>query len=228
MKLMVAARLSATLFLLGSGLAFGQLSTPPATRTAARTPIPVNTAPPAGHPARVVYLRGLIEVDADNSNLNQIFQEIARVTGMKITGSLAQGSVFGKYGPAEPARILETLLDGTGINMLLKETASGAPAELILTPRNGSATPPNPAAAQDVAEEVLPATVPTAPDGGPAPVGGVVIRDINGNPAPPGSPVPAAAPPAETSEQMQQRIQLLQMQQQQQQQYQQRPQAGQH
>ncbi|WP_158944888.1 hypothetical protein [Granulicella sp. S190] len=63
---------------------------------------------------------------------------------MKITGGVIDERVFGQYGPAEPAQILAQLLDGTGSNMLLIHRDGAAPAELILTPRQGGPTPPNP------------------------------------------------------------------------------------
>jgi hypothetical protein len=224
MKLIAPVVRSTALFLLGGAVAFAQSSNAPAMRPAAAAPTPANAT--TGHDAKIAYSHGQLEVDADNSSLNQILHEIARVTGMKITGSVADASVFGKYGPAAPAEVLKSLLDGTGVNMLLKETASGTPAELILTPRNGPPSPPTPAGEQTVAAavEVSPTTVPAGPDGGPAPVNGVTILDINGNPAPPGSLVPpAAAPPPETPQQMQQRLQQAQ---QLQQATQQRQQAG--
>ena len=230
MKFVVPVLRSATLLLLGGGLGLAQLATAPASPSATRTPAGAAGAPgvsaPARHPARVAYSHGQLEVSADNSSLNQVLHEIGRATGMKITGDVADSWVFGTYGPGAPAAILDRLLDGTGMNMLLKLTASGAPAELILTPRNGAATPPNPAAAQ--AAEEAPAPPPPAPArvGDPG-TEGIIVRDINGNPAPPGSAIPSTSlPPALTPEQQQQRVQ--QMQQQQQQEQQQRQQAGPH
>jgi hypothetical protein len=166
----------------------------------------------------VVYLRGQLEVDADNSSLNQILHDIGRATGMKITGGVADGRVFGTYGPGAPAAILESLLDGAGVNMLLKETATGSPAELILTPRNGPATPPNPADAEDVAAESVPEPSVDRPMMVPGP-GGVqtVVRDINGNPvsAAAGVTAPGPAPSPQTPEQLQQQLQQMRQQQQQ-------------
>ena len=72
----------------------------------------------------------------------------AAQTGMKITAGVADQRVFGKYGPGAPAEILANLLDGTDSNMLLRETASAAPAELILTPQQWGLTPPNPNASR--------------------------------------------------------------------------------
>jgi hypothetical protein len=111
----------------------------PPTVAQAALPATVETS----QPARVTYSPGLLEVDADNSSLNEILREISRQTGMKVTGGVVDERVFGKYGPAGPAEVLASLLDGTNINMILRETASTGPKELILTPREGGVTPPD-------------------------------------------------------------------------------------
>jgi hypothetical protein len=150
-------------FLLGMGGAagFGQSALPATSPTAAVTPAVGATAAPAAgpvaaagvgaasgpkapHHARVDYSGGKLAVTADDSSLNQILRDIARETGMKITGGLNDERVFGNYGPGAPAEVLAQLLDGTDTNMLLKENADKVPAELILTPRLGGPTPPNP------------------------------------------------------------------------------------
>jgi hypothetical protein len=92
----------------------------------------------------VVYSQGQLEVTADDSSLNQVLREIARQSGMKITGGVADQRVYGKYGPGRAGDVLASLLDGTDSNMMLRETAANAPAELILTPQEGGPTPPNP------------------------------------------------------------------------------------
>jgi hypothetical protein len=109
----------------------------------APAPVP---AQPAVHRAQIVYAQSQLEVVADNSSLNQILRDIALKTGMKITGGVLDQRVFGKYGPGAPAGILASLLDGTGCNMLLRESPTHTPEELILTPRNGGPTPPSPSA----------------------------------------------------------------------------------
>ncbi len=102
---------------------------------------------PASHRAGVTYTAGLLTVSAANSSLREILQDIASATGMKVTGLVSDDRVFGRYGPAAPAEVLNTLLDGTGSNMLLIEDAHQNPTELVLTPQRGGATPPNPNAA---------------------------------------------------------------------------------
>jgi hypothetical protein len=110
---------------------------------------PIAASPTGGnnlqrHRARVTYTDGLLDVHADNSSLNQILRDICRQTGMTIVGGVADQRIFGNYGPASPTTVLQTLLDGTGTNMLLRENASGGPAELTLTPQTGGPTPPGP------------------------------------------------------------------------------------
>ncbi len=94
------------------------------------------------HRADISFRDGLLTVNASGSSLNAVVREIARQTGMKVTGSVRDDRVFGSYGPAEPSAILSTLLEGTGSNMLLVNNAANAPAQLILTPRLGAPTPP--------------------------------------------------------------------------------------
>ena len=143
-------RCCAAFVLLGAGVVPGQSTLPAVTPTAlpsAGSPAAPPAASKPAHAARVAYSGGTLEVTADNSSLNQILRDVARQTGMKITGGVNDERVYGKYGPARPALVLESLLDGTGSNMVLKETSAAAPEELILSPRQGGPTPPNPTAA---------------------------------------------------------------------------------
>ena len=122
---------------------------PPA---ASLPPTPVTTSPAVpptpeqlpAQPASVTYASGLLTVSANNSSLNQILRDISRETQLKISGGVVDERVFGNYGPATTGHILNTLLDGTSSNMLLVHSHGSTPAELILTPRNGGPTPPNP------------------------------------------------------------------------------------
>jgi hypothetical protein len=112
-------------------------------------PAPIAGMPTGGnraqhHKARVTYAGGLLQVRADNSSLNQILRDISRETGMKIVGGVPEQRIFGNYGPAQPATVLQTLLDGTRTNMLLKETSTEGPAELFLSPQTGGSSPPSP------------------------------------------------------------------------------------
>jgi hypothetical protein len=117
-------------------------ATPPTAPLLPEIPLTPQQRPPQR--AQVTYADGTLSVSADNSSLNQILRQIANDTGIKITGGVSDERVFGQYGPADPAQILAALLDGTGSNMILVHREGEAQAELILTPRQGGATPPNP------------------------------------------------------------------------------------
>lgn len=182
-------------------------ATPPTAQLPAAPALPPTPSQLPAHPADVTYASGLLTVSASNSSLNQILREIARETGLKISGGVLDERVFGQYGPAPTAQILNTLLAGTSSNMLLVESNGTAPAELILTPREGGPSPPNPnAAAFDDSDSSGDASRPAfQPAGSGAAVGE-------------GSPAPAAQPLSpngvKTPQQIYDELQRLRQQQQ--------------
>ncbi len=123
---------------------FSTLPANPSTTLATYPPEHVPTQRASVQRADVAYSAGLLTVTAANSSLRDILHAIASATGMKITGLVSDDRVFGKYGPDVPSKVLDTLLDGTGSNMLLVQDANQNPTELVLTPQRGGATPPNP------------------------------------------------------------------------------------
>ncbi|MBB5339395.1 hypothetical protein [Tunturiibacter gelidoferens] len=180
------------------------LSTLPATAlTTAPTPPPTPATPltPSQEQpkhAQVTLANGILSVTADNSSLNQILRQISRETGIKITGGVMDERVFGHYGPAAPDQVLADLLDGTGSNMLLVARDGTTPAELILTPRQGGPTPPNPNAQtfddKSDTEQAQPAPEPPPPSTFEAP-------SARNKTAPPITPAtPDSATPADASQ----------------------------
>jgi hypothetical protein len=157
-------------------------STLPATApTAPAPPLTPSQRPPTR--AQITYTGGTLSVSANNSSLNQILRQISSDTGMKIIGGVTDERVFGQYGPATPDQVLSALLDGTGSNMLIVHRDGDAPAELVLTPRQGGATPPNPNA--------------IANDERPEPQGPPPIQADQSQPAPAPAPnVPPVTPAA--------------------------------
>jgi len=123
---------------------------PPAPRSsqlpATPTTVPAAQQPPPAAPNRpqITYNNHKLTVQANNSSLNQILHEISQLTGIAITGGVAEERVFGNYGPGSLSEVLNDLLDGTSSNMLFVSSADQKPAQLILTPRTGGPTPPNP------------------------------------------------------------------------------------
>ena len=151
------------------------------------------TAAPANSPqrARVTWAAGQLTITTDNSSLNQILREIARQTGMQIQGGVADERVFGSYGPDDPGTVLARLLAGTGSNMMLLEGSATQPMQLVLTPRQGGASPPSPQsyAAQDERDsEDLPPQQVRPVSQGPGPAAQQV--------QPPATPAPASTAPA--------------------------------
>jgi len=182
--------------------ASGLPATQPTASVAASTPIartPVTRL-------EVQFESGKLTVDAANVGLNRVLREIADKTGIKISGGVGDESVFGHYGPSSPAEVLSALLDGTASNMLLVENKKG-PQELILTPRHGGPTPPNPNATtassyqnepQEPEQQYVPPIRPYQP---PTPTGrGPVSANPDGSPAFNPPPPDATSPQSTGSE----------------------------
>jgi hypothetical protein len=199
-------------FIAAAAFAFAALlsaQTPPPTPAA---PLPLLPSQQPPHRAEVTYTDGKLLISASNSSLNQILHEISRQTSMKITGGVTDERVFGQYGPDIPSKILTLLLDGTGSNMLLLQATTTAPAELILTPRQGGPTPPNPNASQDDAADVPPSR-PQYP----------ISNQPQGNTPPFGSGQSQSPNAVRTPQQIYEQLQRMRQQQQQQPQQQQPP-----
>jgi len=88
--------------------------------------------------ARVTLSGGSLSVEANNSSLSQILDQLESSSGMTVDG-LGQKDqrVFGIYGPGNPRDILSSLLDGAGYNFLMVGTTEkGTPREIVLTARS--------------------------------------------------------------------------------------------
>lgn len=168
-----AFALAATL-LAGSPLLWAQAAIPPTPVTGQTAPLVATSVPAHGNRAEVTFKDGLLEVRANDSSLNVILRDVARVTGMTISGGVPEQRVFGTYGPADAGTVLATLLDGTGVNILVRENAQNAPSELVLTPRTGGPSLPSPSApqynAEAQAEAAAMATPMRRPQIGPRPI----------------------------------------------------------
>ena len=168
------------------------ISTLPSTPPTTESTVPLTPAQQQPKRAQVTVANGIVSVSADNSSLNQILRQISHETGIKITGGVMDERVFGRYGPAAPDQILAELLDGTGSNMLLVNHDGGAPKELILTPRQGGPTPPNPNAANSDdradSQDSQSAAEPTQPVAEGVPDRNRTVPPIA--PATPGAPTP--------------------------------------
>ena len=98
----------------------------------------------------------MLTVQANNSELRQVLEDVSRESGMTIQGQVKDGRIFGSYGPGEPSAVLTQLLSGQGYNILIVGGGpQGAPRQLLLTDRSGGPSlPPPPTGIQTNAERV--------------------------------------------------------------------------
>lgn len=99
---------------------------------------PVND-PPA-QPSVTWNSQGL-HIQATNSSLRTILNQISTETGAKIEGLNADERVFGEYGPGQPRDVLSQLLQGSNYNFLLLGNPDSA-LKVVLSGRNGGAPRP--------------------------------------------------------------------------------------
>jgi len=150
-------------------------------------------------------------IQASNSSLDRILNDISLRTGAKVEGMGADERVFGTYGPGSVRDVLAELLEGSGYNILLVgDLGQGTPRRIVLSGRpTGPAQPSVQSAEADEDQMTAPEAAPTGPQ-----------PQIPGSIPPP--PVPARSPQVIMQQQqlMEQRQeqQMQQMRQQQEQQ----------
>jgi hypothetical protein len=79
--------------------------------------------------------RGL-QIEASNSSLDQILQQVAADTGAKLEGLTQDQRVFGSYGPGPESDVLWKLLDGSDYNVLIIGGRDAVPLEIVLSARS--------------------------------------------------------------------------------------------
>lgn len=174
---------------------------------------PVNAKP---SPAAVVWDASGLRINASNSSLQQILNEVSVETGTKVEGLGADQRIYGEYGPGQARDVLSQLLQGSGYNVLAAgDLGHGAPREIVLSPRKsgGSSAPAgasgsNADAPQQDPDEEIPDPQPEEQPPAPPP-------PAQEGPRPGFGPNGPVRTPQQVMEEMQQR-QLLQQQQQQQ------------
>lgn len=160
-------------------------------------------------PAHITLEKSQLSIQANNSSLKQILDQLAKDAGMSIDGLTRDQRIFGVYGPGNPKEILSELLDGAGYNVLmLGTTDAGTPRDLQLSLRDN---------APEVAGQ--PAVVAQQPDEDDA-------EDTSANYPPAGeaTPHPSVPPPnqptpnggVKSPQQLLQELQRMRQQQQQQ------------
>ncbi|MGO9340269.1 MAG: hypothetical protein ACLPY1_22465 [Terracidiphilus sp.] len=123
--------------------------------------------------ASVVWDSHGLSIDAANSSLEQILNDVSMATGAKVDGLSSDQRVFGAYGPGPAREVLAQVLQGSGYNVLMVgDQGQGVPRQILLSVRQ--AAPSHPAARNNAPqnnsteeEEAEEPQQPTAPE--PAP-----------------------------------------------------------
>lgn len=176
----------------------------------AQTPAPLPAPPkpqwPVNDPPRqasVAWSAQGLSIEAQNSSLEQILNDIAAQSGVKIEGIEKDERVFGVYGPGQPRDVLSQLLEGTDYNVLMVGAGErGAPQQIVLSVKPAGGTQPNAPVSQG--ENYEPPVVPYEPPQAMPP-------------QPPPQAMPPNQPPRtpqQILQEMQQRQLLMQQQQQ--------------
>jgi hypothetical protein len=103
-------------------------------------------------PASVTWDSLGLRIDAANSSLAQILQDVATATGAKVVGFNADQRVFGIFGPGPARDVLSQLLHGSGYNVvLIGDQGQGTPRQIMLSSRHTvtATAAVNPAPASD-------------------------------------------------------------------------------
>jgi hypothetical protein len=170
----------------------------PATAPAPETPAwPANAKP---DPATVTWDSHGLRIEASNSSLAQILEDMSTATGTKVEGFDSDQRIFGVYGPGPARDVLSELLQGSGYNVVLVgEQGQGTPREIVLSARHAGnrTTAANPAPANASDEDVDTEEAPEPPPGRPAIPSGMA----------PGGPARTPQQAEEMQRQMQQRQQ---------------------
>ena len=127
----------------------GQVTPNPAPGPAAPAPVqavvPAPAAPKwpvnetATQPSIQWDSKGL-EIEATNSSLRQILNDVSMRTGAKVEGLGSDERVFGVYGPGQARDVLSQLLHGSSYNVLMiGDQGEGTPREIVLSARTAGA-----------------------------------------------------------------------------------------
>jgi hypothetical protein len=94
--------------------------------------------------ATMSFTNGILTIEANNSDLTDILQTIATISGMTISGLNKGPRIFGVYGPANSRDVLVDLLTGSNYSFIMVGgSIDGAPRELLLTLQQNHAPAPN-------------------------------------------------------------------------------------
>jgi hypothetical protein len=129
----------------------------------APAPLPVPPAEQAPSPPNITLTTGTLQINANNSSLIDILNDISKRTGMVVEGSNHDKRIYGQYGPGPVSKTLSQLLDGAGYNYVIVDGSGpgSLPAKLLLT--TPSSMPATSAPAPVTTTYVSPSAAPADP-----------------------------------------------------------------
>jgi hypothetical protein len=155
--------------------------------------------------------KGLL-IDAKNSSLEQILNDVSTATGTQVEGLDTDERVFGVYGPGQARDVLSDLLHGSSYNvMMIGDQGQGTPRRILLSVRHaGDAHPatPNRQTSTQADDEPEPEEPQPGPQPPPPP-----NRNVFSPIGPGGTPGASPRTPQQVMEELQQRQQNQQNQQ---------------
>lgn len=113
-------------------------ATPPpmAAVVAAAPPDPHWPANDKPNQASVTWDSQGLRIDASNSSLHEILNEVSTLTGAKVEGMGPDERVFGAFGPGMAREVVSQLLHGSNYNVLMiGDQGQGAPRQIVLSSR---------------------------------------------------------------------------------------------
>lgn len=114
----------------------GKAKPHPAPETPPPPPLPLWPANESPSHASVTWDSHGLRIEASNSSLQQILNDVSMRTGTKVEGLGSDQRVYGSYGPGQAREVISQLLQGSGYNVLLAgDLGSGAPRQILLSPR---------------------------------------------------------------------------------------------
>ena len=108
----------------------------------------------AAQPASIQLVDGKLMIQATNSSLRTILDDLEQRTGTKVEGLSRDERIFGVYGPGNPQEVLAAVLDDSGYNVLISgRKVDGSPREVVLSTRTAAAAAPAAANKTQAADE---------------------------------------------------------------------------
>jgi len=177
---------------------------PPAVAAPEKPPVPDWPANDKPSPASVVWDSRGLRIEAENSSLEQILNDVSTATGAKVDGLGTDERVFGVFGPGQAREVLSQLLQGSDYNvMMVGDQGQGTPRQILLSSRHpGESHPASGANQANAGDEDTDADEQPQESGTPAPVRPAFAPGV-----PPRSPQQIMQEMQQRQQQIQQRLQ---------------------